>query len=204
MSTNQNKLFLLSNHAAFWLLLALWLFGCTPVPVQKEPPYSRELSEVLYDVNTWSMSGRVAIISNDDSWQADIDWAHKPGFDEINLSGPLGQGKTVIHLEENFVSIARGSDDVNFSDRPEQFINEQLGLLVPVKSLRYWVLGLPKPESAFVDVSGGFKQEGWQVLYQQMQSIENKSLPRKISVSNSQAKLKLIIDQWTLNGNESE
>ena len=45
----------------------------------------------------------------------------------------------------------------------------------------------------------GFTQAGWLIDYKQMQSVNNLAMPYKITVSNEQLKLKLIIDQWVLN-----
>jgi len=111
----------------------------------------------------------------------------------------LGQGATVIQLTGDLVTIDRGNDQVQSSTQPEAFINQQLGMFVPVHSLRYWVVGLPEPTSAFVETATGFKQAGWLIEYKQMQSIDDLSMPRKITITNEQVKLKLIIDQWVLN-----
>ena len=90
-------------------------------------------------------------------------------------------------------------DKVQSSTQPEEFINQQLGMFVPVHSLRYWVIGLPEPTSAFVETATGFKQAGWFIEYKQMQPVDEQSMPRKIMVTNERVKLKLIIDQWVLN-----
>jgi outer membrane lipoprotein LolB len=181
-----------------WIVLAFFLTACSTLPVQKEDAYSRKVSQHLYDLVQWSLAGRMALTGINDSWSADINWEHLPEAEEIKLSGPLGQGAVVIHLSEGFVTVARGDDVAQFSTQPEEFINQQLGLSVPVRSLRYWVVGLPMPGQAFEDVAGGFKQAGWQIDYQQMQPVSGQSMPRKITVKNDKVKLKLFIDQWNL------
>lgn len=184
-------------------LIAL-LTGCATAPVPKEIAYSREAIRALYDLEPWSLDGRLALTGANDSWQADINWEHLTGIDQIKLSGPLGQGAVAIHLTKDFVTVARGDNELKSSGQPEQFINQQLGLFVPVRSLRYWVVGLPMPDRTFEDIVGGFKQDGWQVDYPQMQMVYGKLMPRKIIVSGEQVKLKLIIDQWIINGNEDQ
>jgi outer membrane lipoprotein LolB len=115
------------------------------------------------------------------------------------LSGPLGQGATLIELTDTTVVIDRGDGKVHKSTEPEAFINQQLGAFVPIRSLRYWVIGLADPTQPATKIPNGFKQGDWLVEYKQQQSTENDALPRKITVMNTQVKLKLIIDQWTLN-----
>ena len=182
-----------------WWLIVLMLSACSTVPVEPEVHYSKLIREHLYKLERWSFEGRLALTGKNDSWSASINWGHKPDDEKIKLSGPLGQGATVIQLTGDRVTIDRGDDKPQSSTQPEAFINQQLGMFVPVRSLRYWVIGLPEPGSAFVVTTTGFKQAGWLVDYKQMQPVDNQSMPHKITVTNEQVKLKLIIDQWVLN-----
>jgi outer membrane lipoprotein LolB len=192
----------MSDYKAKWLgwwCLVLILSGCSTAPVEPEVHYSKIAREHLYKLERWSFEGRLALTGKNDSWSASINWGHRPDDEKIKLSGPMGQGATVIQLTGDLVIIDRGGDEVQSSTRPEEFINQQLGMFVPVNSLRYWVVGLPEPTSAFVETATGFTQSGWLIEYKQMQSVDNQSMPRKIAVTNEQVKLKLIIDQWVLN-----
>jgi len=177
----------------------LMLSACTTAPVVQEIHYSKTAREHLYKLERWTFEGRLALTGKKDSWQASINWGHRPDDEKIKLSGPLGQGATIIQLTGDLVTIDRGDDQVESSTNPEEFINKQLGMFVPVHSLRYWVVGLPEPTSAFVETPTGFKQAGWFIEYKQMQPVDDQSMPRKITVTNDQVKLKLIIDQWVLN-----
>ena len=184
--------------------LSLWCFvlmlsACTIVPVEPEVHYSKIAREHLYKLERWSFEGRLALTGKNDSWSASINWGHRTDDEKIKLSGPLGQGATVIRLTGDLVTIDRGDGQAQSSTQPEAFINQQLGMFVPVHSLRYWVVGLPEPTSAFVETAAGFMQDGWLIEYKQMQPVDDQSMPRKITVTNEQVKLKLIIDQWVLN-----
>jgi outer membrane lipoprotein LolB len=182
-----------------WWCLVLMLSGCSTVPVEPEVHYSKIAREHLYQMERWSFDGRLALTGKNDSWSASINWGHRPDDEKIKLSGPWGQGATVIQLTGDLVTIDRGDGQAQSSEQPEEFINQQLGVFVPVHSLRYWVVGLPEPTSAFVETASGFRQAGWFIEYKQMQSVDNQSMPRKITVTNEQVKLKLVIDQWVLN-----
>lgn len=145
----------------------------------------------------------MALTGTNDSWSADIVWQHDPESEQINLSGPLGQGAVSIRLDGDLVTIARGDADVEMSDQPELFIEQQLGLAVPVRALRYWVIGLPSPQRSFSDLPKGFSQDGWMVDYPEIQQVQGRAMPRKIFVQNAGVKLKLIVDQWNINGNST-
>jgi len=192
----------MSGNKKKWLglwCLVLMLSACSITPEEPEVHYSKLAREHLYRLESWSFEGRLALTGKNDSWSANINWGHKPNDEKIKLSGPLGQGTTVIQLTGDLVTIDRGDGQAQTSTQPEQFINQQLGMFVPVHSLRYWVVGLPEPTSAFVETPTGFKQAGWLIDYKQMQPVDNQSMPHKITVTNEQVKLKLIIDQWILN-----
>ena len=182
-----------------WWCMVFMLSACTIVPIEPEVHYSKIARQHLYKLERWSFEGRLALTGKNDSWSASINWGHRPDDEKIKLSGPLGQGATVIQLTGDLVTIDRGDGQAQSSTQPEAFINQQLGMFVPVHSLRYWVVGLPEPTSAFVETAAGFRQAGWFIEYKQMQSVDDQSMPRKITVSNEQVKLKLIIDQWVLN-----
>lgn len=147
----------------------------------------------------WVFDGRLAVKDSRDSWSANVNWSHDPDDDVLKLAGPLGQGSAVIRLTPDKVVIDRGNGNVQTSERPEAFIREQLGVVIPVRALRFWVLGVPEPNRPHARTVDGFTQTGWLVAYPQMQRVRaDLSLPRKITVSNQQTKLKLVIDRWTV------
>ncbi|MDI1276991.1 lipoprotein insertase outer membrane protein LolB [Methylobacter sp.] len=183
--------------------LILLLSACSVVPVEPSVHYSRVAMLHLYELERWSFEGRLALTGQNDSWSANISWEHSPDVEKIKLSGPLGQGAVVISLKGNVVTIDRGGDDVQSSTQPEEFINQQLGMFVPVRSLRYWVVGLPEPSRSYKDTDIGFNQAGWLSEYKQMQPVDDGTMPLKMMVMNKQVKLKLIIDHWVLNDTKS-
>jgi outer membrane lipoprotein LolB len=187
---------------AKWLLclaLVSELTGCalfTAAP--PEISYPKAVNQALYRLEPWSLDGRIALTSADDSWTADLAWSHRRDDEQISLAGPLGQGAVKIHLSGDTVTVAEGDDKVESSDDPEGFIYQRLGMFVPVTSLRYWVLGVPEPDLDFEKTAKGFIQSGWTVAFQAMQQVGDWLLPRKMSVANDRVKLKLIINQWML------
>jgi outer membrane lipoprotein LolB len=178
--------------------IALLLSACATKPTLPEGFYSPSAKAHLYGVKAWSLEGRIAITAKNDSWSANIEWVHQPKLEKIKLSGPLGQGAVFIELTDNAVKIDRGGGNVQTSNQPGPFINQQLGMFVPLQFLRFWVIGLPESDQAYQSTSDGFVQDGWLVAYKAMQPYGIESLPHKLAVSDARVKLKLIIDQWDL------
>lgn len=172
--------------------------SCTEVPVKSDENYSVAQRQHLYTLKQWTFNGKVSVSDGRESWSATIVWAHTEGKDEIKLSGPLGQGAAVITLTNDLVTIDKGGEKLRQSTQVDEFIHEQLGVFVPVRALRYWVLGLTHPDSSFVEVGDGFVQSEWNVHYLQMQNLGKEWLPRKMGIEQGNAKLKLFMDKWTL------
>lgn len=196
-----NQLATRLGTAVFVLLLS----ACASAPpVLPSGSYAQAARAHLYDMQEWRFEGRVAITSPKDSWSAHIEWNHLPNSETIKLSGPLGQGAVAIELTGDVVKIDWGGGHVQTSSQPEQFINQQLGLFVPLQSLRFWAVGLPESGQAFQETADGFVQNGWLIDYREMQKTGAETMPHKMAVSNEHAKLKLIVDQWDLNGGNAK
>ena len=153
----------------------LMLPACSIFVTSPEMPYQpTNTQSELYDLKNWAFEGRIAITGKNDAWSANINWEHSLSEDLIKLSGPLGQGGAIIQLNSTGVTIDRGGGDVQSSTDVENFINQQVGLTVPVSSLRYWIIGLPEKSQAVTKVDKGFEQLGWQNQYKTMQSVGKK------------------------------
>lgn len=180
----------------FSALTVVLLVACSEIPVKSGEMYKISERARVYAIKNWSFEGRLAVSDGNESWSAAIEWAHTENKDEIKLSGPLGQGAAMITLTDDKVIIDKGDDKIQQSAQIDALIAQQLGMIVPVRALRFWVLGLPQADNPVVEKNEGFEQANWQVHYVQMQQSGNLWLPRKMNVENQKAKLKLVIDQW--------
>lgn len=179
--------------------VVLSISACVNISTVPDSLYSPSVKAHLYEIDEWRLEGRLAITEPNDSWTANIEWGHLPNTEKIKLSGPLGQGAVAIELNQESVIIDRGGGNIQSSNQPETFINQQLGLSVPLRSLRFWAVGIPESGSEFQETSDGFVQDGWLVAYKEMQKTGARIMPRKMAVSRGHVKMKLIIDQWNLN-----
>lgn len=183
-----------------WVVLLVLLSACSTLPKSPLVRYGSIQKEHLYSLQSWQFNGRLSLTAKHDSWTAAITWRHIPSKEQIKLSGPLGQAATLIELTDETVKIDRGNGDVQSSTTPESFVNQQLGMFVPLRSLGYWVLGLAQPRQPSQQMDEGFLQDGWYVDYREMQVVGDQVMPRKMTVMNDKLKLKLFIDQWNLDG----
>lgn len=179
------------------------LAACSSVTERPASVFDLSQRGGLYGIRSWGFTGRLALISEQDSWSASIAWRHVPGKEQIELAGPLGQGAARIELTNSMVTIDKGGGDIQSSENPEAFISQQLGMPVPLRSMGYWVLGLVMPEQESQPMVDGFLQNGWYVDYRELQVVGLQTMPRKMTVMNDKVKLKLVIDNWKLNNAET-
>lgn len=180
--------------------------GCAslePVPVRVLTPDERK---ELYDIKAWAMDGRIAVDAEGDAWHASFSWRHDRKEDVLHIAGPLGQGAVDIVLRGQWIQITRADGTSEESDRPDELLRARLGVAVPLSALRYWVLGAPEPDYEHVsrfDSSGqlrALKQQGWDVIYERYSGEGEWVLPKKMLITQSDIKLKIIVDQWRIEG----
>ena len=189
----------IKSQLILFLVVISFVTGCSVAPVQQEINYSEIQNQHLYDLKRWHLLGRMAITDKVDSWSAKIDWQHETDKDVLNLSGPLGQGAVRIVLRANSIMIDQGDGKVGFSKNVDKFIKQQIGFVVPLSALRFWVVGLTAPGRPFIRLNDGFSQFFWNIQYRDFVQTDKEWMPGKISIKNDSAKLKLVIDQWVLN-----
>ena len=168
--------------------------------ITEKPQQNYQLVEQLRSKlpNVWKFEGRLAMNHDKESVSASIIWEHKPESDVIDLSGPMAQGRIKISVTDTMLQIDDGEQVQSYEGNPEQILLDQLGLNMPVKSLKYWVQGVNDPSVAFDPAEDGFVQSGWSIHYKSMQKLSQVNLPYKMSVENERTRLKLIVDQWNI------
>jgi outer membrane lipoprotein LolB len=188
----------------FWAIagLVVLLPSCAVFRPSVELPHRIENRQQLAALATWRMDGRVGVRSADESWQAGLIWNHDRDVDRLYLSGPFGQGAMNIKVSEGYIRVTSADGTIEESEDPEQLLESILGIAVPVPALRYWLLGLSYPLAAADSEYDGLgrlirlDQLGWETRYQDYQAVQHWSVPRKLSVINDTAKVKLVIDEW--------
>ncbi|OQW74445.1 MAG: outer membrane lipoprotein LolB [Proteobacteria bacterium ST_bin11] len=185
----------------FWssvfLLSGMLLTGCSWLTEKEGEVYRLQDMQVLPQ-QQWYLEGRLALADERDSISASVSWRHRLYRDDIELSGPLAQGKLVISVAADLVTVDDGDTRKEFSGPAEQILSEQLGVAIPLNAMKYWVVGMPDPDQSFVEQVGGFLQAGWHVGFREMQRVNTLVLPRKINAEKDKTKIKLVVDQWDL------
>ncbi|MGD0960450.1 MAG: lipoprotein insertase outer membrane protein LolB [Methylomonas sp.] len=180
------------------ILIFLVLNSCALFPEKPVQVYQLSRMQNLQHQLKWFFSGRLNLTNEKDSVSASISWRHLPEQDDIELLGPLAQGRLAITLFPDKIIFDDGEHRRQYSGRIDDVLAEQLGFDLPAHALRFWVLGVNDPQQAYTEVSEGFMQNGWLVRYKELLQVNTDWLPKKISAEKDKTRVKLVIDQWEL------
>lgn len=202
-----------------WLVapvLALLLASCATQSARPVPPADAgsidlarqkqfERESVLRKQADWSLAGRVAISNGGKGGSGRIDWQQQGDAYTVSLSAPvtrqswrLSGGSRGARLEGVEGGPREGAD-------AGQLLRETTGWEIPVVALGDWVRGvsaqgLPQAAMRF-DAAGRLihmEQGGWAIDYRWPETASTTpALPQRVDAVKGEAKVKLIVDEWT-------
>ncbi|MFA7632747.1 MAG: lipoprotein insertase outer membrane protein LolB [Thiohalomonadaceae bacterium] len=185
----------------FWpLLLTACSYGPVLPPVDNPDRAWQIQQRQLAQVSAWKLGGRIGIHTEDESWQARIDLQQHEQNYTIHLTGPLGQGSLRLQGDDHLVALSDGEHS-RVAEDAEDLLYHEMGWRIPVKSLRYWALGLPAPGSAEQTLNPQgllekLQQDNWTIEFRNYVQQGAVILPGRLFISNHRARIRLIIDQW--------
>lgn len=154
----------------------------------------------LQSAGNWQLDGRAAVAVGTQGWQAALNWRQHDDSSEVHLAGPFGIGALVLQRTPQGLSM-NGAPP---SDAVLSQVRAKLGFDLPLDHLRYWVLGVPDPGAAFEltrneqDRALKLIQDGWTIEFDRYMPIRGDLLPAHVVVSREGARVRIVIDHWTL------
>ncbi len=195
----------LPPRRANWLsLLAFFITlgsGCASLPEQAPA------------AGGFHLLGKLGVVQGADSVSARFLWRQTPRRFDIDLWGPLGQGRVTLAGSERRMELRRGDGSVISRGPPEAVMTEHLGWSLPLSVLPEWVRGRPAPG---LPVSGreyddagrlaAFEQLDWRVELERYQTVdgsaakpaEGAALPHRVTASRGAYRIRLVISEWRI------
>ena len=183
---------------ANWVCVCLLTFltGCA---TQKDA--SGPDSQQLTQVTSWTAQGKLAYDVNGQRGNFSFRWIQSNHAYEIVLLGPLGISVATITGNEVSAKITTSEGHMLSAPRPEQLLQETLGLDMPVSAMTDWLRGVPRNTDTSGKVEGstkraleGFNELGWQVKVQRRDKLMN---PSRVRISRSGANFLVIVKGWS-------
>lgn len=181
------------------------LSACAVSPIQSDtsPQWQTRLAE-LESIAHWTLNGRVSVYDGKQAWHATLIWQQEGSAFDVRFNGPLASGALHLFGNETETTLQLPDQVIHVAPTPEILLQRELGLWLPVGHLKYWLLSRPDPAYPLAgewDHAGRLarmSQDGWEIEYREYSDAIDPPLPRKIEITHSQLRVKIVIDQWQL------
>ncbi|PTS86665.1 lipoprotein localization factor LolB [Pseudomonas sp. HMWF032] len=156
----------------------------------------------ISSLDAWQINGKVGIRAPKDSGSGTLFWLQRQDYYDIRLSGPLGRGAARLTGRPGEIILEVANQGRYQAASPEQLLQDQLGLNLPVSHLLWWIRGLPSPDSKSrlnLDEQSHLaqlSQDGWYVEYLSYTEQNGFWLPERIKLSGFDLQVTLVIKDW--------
>ncbi len=187
---------------------ALLITGCATrkgVELPEIPDWETR-QQVLGAVPVWDFRGRVAVKAGDDGFNGKIKWHQNGDAFEAAVGGPLGIGTVRIEGDEDVITLTDKDGVETVLIDPEAELYYRYGWTIPVRSLRYWALGIPDPslpaETVFDDAGllVELRQSHWTVKILRYRENAGQLMPRTLTATDPRTRVRMVIDNWLFAG----
>ena len=200
-----------SGARSVWLPLGLLLTtlivsGCEslqprsvdalPIPVTGWP----ERRTWLQQHDQFSVVGRVAVAAGSQGFSGSLRFSQQGARSELSIDGPLGVGGMRMNWDGEHVDVLTSRGERLDGPVALAEIERRLGFVLPLEYLRYWLLGVPAPETAAEETLGedarltAMLQNDWTLVYTSYAA--SPPLPQKFTAQRAGARVRVVVDRW--------
>ena len=202
----------LQRRAPVFVLLSCLalLAGCATKPTRPAAPVAsiEVLDSQRGQVVEWTLAGRIAVSNGRDGGSGRIDWQQDARSYVITLSAPVTRQGWRLSGDASHARLDGIKDGPREGADAQSLLRESTGWDIPVGALGHWIRGIGAAEQQFgpVEVTYGpdnlpvrLEQAGWSVEYAEWRSVpDGPMLPTRLVATQGQAKVRLLMDAWTL------
>lgn len=192
--------------AALIALLSL-TSGCTSNFIEYEGDENPiVLREKLYQIEDFQLSGKLGFRNTDEAFSVAINyWKQNADRYDIQLSSTfLGLGSVSILGSPAWIEIRENGEEPIQSPYPNEALEQLLGMPLPVQRIRYWIKGVPAPQSAATETRderglvSNITQDEWQIELDRYHDVNGMPLPGRIKINREGTRITLAVTQWSI------
>lgn len=157
-------------------------------------------------MSQWRLQSKVGVQFKEQSASFNLTWLQNSnGQYEMSILNPLTSG-VVAYLKGGTTAVTLQTNGKTYQDaNAERLLQNQLGVSLPLDGMKYWVRGIPAPQTKVdnvkLDAQGRpetLQQSGWHIEYSGWQGNGWQALPEKINLSRTpdNTKVKVIAKEW--------
>ena len=162
----------------------------------------------IAELDAWTLRGRLAVNDENDGGSGTLHWQESPGAIRMDFHGAMGRGawRLVAAGGEAELELADGRH--YSAETVGELVRAQLGWVMPVENLSWWVRGVQAPgqtgqRTLGADGSLSFlSQSGWDIEFGRYRDVQGLSLPLKLTARQGNKTVKLAIRDWETGGGD--
>ena len=191
-----------------FLPVILLINACSSLPEIDSQLQSRQWINhqvLVSDLRSWNIKGRAAIQNKYNSGTFVLHWNQHDTDFELRFISSFRQGTYLLKGSETEVTMHTPKMEVLTAITPEKLIRDELGWDVNLAGLKYWIRGIPEPNSKYsqllLDEKGrlqDMKQSGFTISILRYTDKKNISLPEKLFIKSKDIELRLVIQNWEI------
>ncbi len=175
---------------------ASWLAACAPLAPAPTTLAMRQVAPAF------ELAGRISASDGERAANGRIEWQHDPAADTWTVFSPLGQIAARLQRDAGGATLMTADGQRAVAASAEELLPRVLGVDVPVARLSRWVQAAPEAaaEVRALDALGRpavVIDQGWRIDYASYADTAPDAPPARIDISRGDARIRLIIDQWT-------
>lgn len=154
-------------------------------------------------IESFSLTGRVAVKIEQRGYSAKLNWRHAAAGDRLRLLSPVGSVVAELEADASGAMLTTGDKKVYRSGNVQALTREVLGWDLPLEGLQHWVVGRAEPkipvQAEERDARGRLTrltQNDWRITF--LDYTGDSALPARMVLAYDRLNLRLIIDRWDL------
>ncbi len=195
------------------VIAALLLAGCATAPprapVAVDPVAAGQADAQRTALRAWDLAGRVAISGPGRGGSGRLDWEQRGDRYDLTLSAPITRQGWRLSGDAGSARLEGVEGGPREAADVEALLYEATGWEIPVRALVDWVRGVAAPEALYGparivhgagDLPARQEQGGWAIEYRDWfeAGIGQPALPRRIEATRGDARVRLVVDSWTV------
>ena len=177
---------------------AALLYGCASLV---EPDSGAISGPGPAELDSFRLDGKVSWRAPDRRGRASLTWDEALGRTRMVISGPFGSGTAVLEEDLDGARLQLG-DRIARDIDAGRLLERELGLRLPVRAARDWVLGRPSSKEAVVTMweeggqIGALEEAGWSVRFERYTLVEGFILPGRIEMKRGAYVVRFVATRW--------
>ena len=160
-------------------------------------------ARALSRFRSWFMLGTLAVRAGGEASRVTIRWRQRNDSYLVRFAGPFGVGLLEVEGSEFAVEARFSNGRRARAASPESLLEREIGWSVPLRGLRYWIVGAPAPGGATSNMQlddhgrlAHLEQAGWTVVYERYGDLDDLALPERIRFTSETVDATIVIRRW--------